>query len=427
MLTNLHTTTQNSNNFITPQYQKNCISNIPNLVMQLLHTQNSQPHTPLNQYIKDANAKNTNKIVLLVIDGFGFNQLVKQHKQNHFLTNLATNGDIAPITSVYPSQTTNALTTLNTGLTPQEHGLFEYFIYLKEVGIINSLRFERIDSNRKSKLVDEGFDPKLMFGGKSIHRILKDQGIRTHTHINNSNANISCSKLIFDGSTIVPALKTSDLVVNLRKNLENTDSGYFFAHIDNLDTIAHEYGPESDQYKAELSAISDLLQKELVEKTEPRTAKETLLMVTADHGAVQVNPDETTYLNLLQKPLTNRQIGRNRKPIMPTGSPRDIFLHIKSRELAQTKEELTRQIGDKAQVLETAEAIKKGLFGVGEPSQEFLNRAGNLLILPFDKETIWFANPEGRKISFLGQHGGLNAEEMLVPFAVANLSNLKKD
>jgi hypothetical protein len=62
---------------------------------------------------------------------------------------------------------------------------------------------------------------------------------------------------------------------------------------------------------------------------------------------------------------------------------------------------------------------------VGKPSQEFLERTGNLLILPNKKETIWFAGPEGRKISFLGQHGGLHEDEMLVPFAIAKLSDLK--
>jgi hypothetical protein len=414
-------------NFIYPQYNKNCISNIPNTVLHLLNIQNGKPNAPLQDYIKETGYENTNKTVLLVVDGFGFNQFLKHHKQNRFLTNLTSKGEVSPLTSVYPSQTTNALTTLNTGLTPQEHGLFEYFIYLKEVGVVNALRFERIGSKRQRKLTEEGFSPSLMFGGKSIHRTLKEEGIQTFTHMHISNASNACSKLIFEDSTIVPALKTSDLIVNLRKNLEKTCSGgYFFVHIDSLDTISHQYGPQSDQYAVELSTITHLLQKELAEKINPTAAKETLLLVTADHGAINTNPDKTTYLNRSQKPLTNRKCGKDRKRILPTGSPRDIFLHIKDEKLCETKEALTQQIGGKAQVLETQEAIKNGLFGVGKASREFVERAGNLLILPYAKETIWFTNPEGRKITFLGQHGGLNPEEMLVPFAAVNLERLKK-
>jgi predicted AlkP superfamily pyrophosphatase or phosphodiesterase len=414
-----------NSSFIYPQYKNNCISNIPSTILHLLNTQ-TKPNPPLQNHIKEADCKNTNKVVLLVVDGFGFSQFLEHHKQNPFLASLAGKGDVSPITSVYPSQTTNAFTTLNTGLTPQEHGVFEYFIYLKEVGVVNALRFERIGSTRRKRLTEEGFSPRLMFRGKSIHQTLKEKGIPTFTHMHTSNASNACSQLIFEGSTIVPSQKTSDLIVNLRKNLEEADGGYFFVHIDSLDTISHQYGPQSSQFTAELSAITYLLQKELVEKIDSATAKETLLLMTADHGAIDTNPDQTIYLNRTQKPLTYRQCGKDRKRILPTGSPRDIFLHIKEEKLEETKEALTQQIGAKAQILETSEAIRNGLFGVGEASREFVERAGNLLILPYDKETVWFSNPEGRKITFLGQHGGLNSQEMFVPFAAVNLGYLKK-
>ncbi len=363
--------------------------------------------------------------MLLVLDGFGFRQ-VEAHQKNAFLGGLAEKGDFAAVTSVYPSQTTNALTTLNTDLTPQEHGVFEYFLYLKEVGLVNTLKFERVVSRRKVKPVWKGFKPSLMFGGKSIHRTLKEQGIDTYTHINIENAFIAISNLLFDGSTVVPALKTSDLAVNLRKNLENAGGGYFFVHIETLDTISHEYGPESSHYSAELEAVTCMLQKELIEKINPKTAKETLIILTSDHGAVQVNPQETSYLSLDQPPLTWRQTSKNRKRIFPTGSPRDIFLHIHPDKLQEAKEKLARRIGSKALVVETEVMVKDGWFGLGEPSEEFLERAGNLMVVPLGKETIWFANPDGRRLSFLGQHGGLSREEMMVPFAVANLGRLKK-
>jgi len=327
---------------------------------------------------------------------------------------------------VCPSQTTNALTTLNTDLTPQEHGVFEYFLYLKEVGLVNTLKFERVVSRRKIKPIEDGFKPSLMWGGKSMHRNFKEQGIESYAHLNSQNAFIAVSNLILDGSTVVPALKTSDLVLNLRRNLEKAKSGYFFVHIETLDTVSHEYGPESDHYAAELEAVTHMLQKELVEKIKPETAKETLLLVTSDHGAVQVNPEETTYLNLDRAPLTWRQTGVNRKRIFPTGSPRDIFLHVQPEKLQSAKEELAKLVGAKGLVVETVDMVEDGWFGSGTPSEAFLERAGNLMVVPLGWETVWFSNPEGRKLSFLGQHGGLNSDEMLVPFAVANLESLKR-
>jgi predicted AlkP superfamily pyrophosphatase or phosphodiesterase len=81
------------------------------------------------------------------------------------------------------------------------------------------------------------------------------------------------------------------MVAKLRKNLEkNRGAAYFFVHLDTLDTIAHEYGPDSYEYTAELSTICYLLKRELIEKIDTQTAKETLILVTADHGAVNINP-----------------------------------------------------------------------------------------------------------------------------------------
>ncbi len=417
---------QTNSRFIYPQYSNNCISNIPQTILQIFDVENQKSKLPLEDKITEVCTEKINKVVLLVIDGFGFNQFLKHHEENQFLANLANKGEVHPLTSVFPSQTTNALTTLNTGLTPQEHGLFEYFIYLKDIGVVNALRFERIGYKSKNKLIEEGFNPNsMLLKGNTIHSTLKEEGINTFTHINASNAFNACSKLIFKGSTIVPAVKTSDLIVRLRKNLEeNKDSNaYFFVHIDPIDTVSHEYGPESEECNVELTAITYLLHRELVQKIDPKTAKETLFLLTADHGGVTVNPQETSYLN--PKAMLNLQTEKNRKTIVPTGSPREIFLHINEEKLAQTKQWLLQQIGEKAQIIETKEAAKKNLFGLGTTSEEFFERTGNLMILPHRNETVWFENPEGRRLTYRGQHGGLNEDEMLVPFAIANLCNLK--
>ncbi len=415
--------------FVYPQYGKDCISSIPNTILHLFKTENKKTKLSLESTTKISSFEKINKVILIVIDGFGFNQFLNYCEENRFLTNLINNGKVYPLTSVFPSQTTNALTTLNTGLTPQEHGLIDYFIYLKNIGVINALRFERIGSKHQNELIDEGFDPSiLLLNDKNIHSTLKEKGINTFTHIHASNAFNTCSKLIFQGSKIIPSIKSSDLIVKLRKNVEENrgESAYFFVHLDSLDTISHKYGPKSCEYNAELSLITNLLSNELVQKIDPKTAKETLLLVTADHGGLNVDPQETTYLNCLPKTILNLQVEKNRKPILPTGSPREVFLHIKEEKLIETKGWLLEKIGSKAQIIETAEAAEKGLFGSGVANREFFDRVGNLMILPYGNETVWFESSEGKKINFLGQHGGLNEQEMRVPFAAAILNSLKE-
>lgn len=419
---------KNSNNFVYPDYKRNCISNIPQLVTQALKA-NKTPHTKtFEENIEETDCEEPNNIVLIVIDGFGFNQFQKHYKKDKFLSRLTQKGDVFPLTSTFPSQTTNALTTLNTGLTPQEHGLFEYFIYLKNIGVVNTLKFERTECKQQNLLTEEGFDPNiLLFKDKTIHTTLKEHGINSYAHMNAFNAFYACSQLLFQGSTIVPGLKLSDTIVGLRKNIEKTrdQKAYFFVHLDSLDTIAHQYGPDSYEAHVELSLITHLLNKELVQKIDKNAAKKTLLFITADHGGLNVNPKQTTYLNFSNYKIPNLKNDKNLEPISPTGSLREIFLHIKEEKITQTKELLEEKIGGKAQVIETREVAKNGFFGVGAASDEFFERAGNLMILPYANETIWFENSEGRRVNFLGQHGGLSEEEMLVPFAATNLNALK--
>ncbi len=415
---------KNSYNFVSPDYKKNCISNIPQLVSHALNGNKRVHNASFEEKIEETDYEETNNVVLIVIDGFGFNQFLKYYKKDKFLSRLADEGDAFPLTSTFPSQTTNALTSMNTGLTPQEHGLFEFFIYLKNIGIVNTLSFERAGGT-----TEEGFNPNILLSKEqTIHTKLKEEGINSFTHINAHNAFNACSKVLFKGSTIIPGLKLSDTIVGLRKNIEKNQNkkSYFFVHIDSLDTIAHQYGPNSYETHVELSLITHLLNKELVQKIDAKTAKKTLLFVTADHGGLNVNPKQTTYLNFSNYTVPNLQTEDNQKPILPTGSLREVFLHIKEEKIQETKQLLEKKIGNKAQIVETREAAKNGFFGLGVTSEEFFERTGNLMILPFANETVWFENSEGRRVDFLGQHGGLSEQEMLVPFAAANLGALKR-
>ena len=309
---------QDGNDFLYPCYEENCISNIPGTILDLFDVKHDLSSLPIELNTEVAGV---NKVVLFVLDGFGYNQFLRYRKDHKFLARLAEKSEAFPLTSIFPSQTTNALTTLNTGLTPQEHGLFEYYIYLKEVDrIVNTLRFEPLCSNVRNELIDKGFSPDILFNGNTIQSKLKEAGIKSFTHIYASYAYSHYSKLLFEDSTFIPSLKSSDLIVTLKKKLEKeTGPAYFFVHLSNLDTISHEYGPNSYEYGAELSAISYLLNKELIDKINPQTAKETLVLMTADHGGVNIVPEDTTYLNNFSDVIENLKCGISGNRILAYG------------------------------------------------------------------------------------------------------------
>jgi hypothetical protein len=413
-----------NDNFLYPRYEENCISNIPGTVLDLFGVKNSLPRLPVEV---TSGIDEVDKIVLFILDDFGYNHFLRHYKDNIFLNTLAEKSKIHQLTSVFPSQTTNALTTLNTGLTPQEHGLFEYYIYLKEVdSIVNTLRFKPLGSKKRDELVEKGYDPSILFRGNTLQNRLKEAGVKSFTHISASYAYTHYATLLFADSIVVPAMKSSDLIVTLRKKLEQIKGlAYFFVHLSELDAIAHEYGPKSYEYGAELAAISYLLNRELIQKIDAETAKQTLLLITSDHGGVHIVPENTTYLNDFNDVLGNLEKGKTGKTILPIGSARDVFLHVKEEKLTETKRLLTEKVGGKAKIVETKDALNMGLFGHGKISREFVDRAGNLLILPYRNETVFFEHFPDMKYNPIGQHGGLNKEEMLVPLAVTKLDDLK--
>ena len=52
---------------------------------------------------------------------------------------LAEQGKLAAITSLVPSTTTAALTSLWTGRSPAEHGIVGYELWLKEYGVVSNM------------------------------------------------------------------------------------------------------------------------------------------------------------------------------------------------------------------------------------------------------------------------------------------------
>jgi predicted AlkP superfamily pyrophosphatase or phosphodiesterase len=210
----------------------------------------------------------------------------------------------------------------------------------------------------------------------------------------------------------------------MRKVVEKEKGpAYFYVYYGFLDAIEHEYGPHTEEYQAELSMLSFLFKKEFLDKLDRKTAKETFFIVTGDHGQVNVLPEETIYLNKYRSLVNMLQTDEN-KIIPPAGGPRDVFMHIKPEKLEEAFSFLTEKLEGKAEVVKISDALEKGMFGIGKPKKEFLERVGNLLVLPYKNYTVWWEYFKGKKFSLLGHHGGLSKSEMLVPFASAMLSEL---
>lgn len=332
------------------------------------------------------------------------------------------------MTTVFPSTTATTLTTIHSGLTPQEHGLPEWWVYFDELDkIIVTLPFTLLGEEGRDTLLKAGVDPKILFDGETIYETLSKSKVPSFTFIRDTYARSVYSKSVHRGSEITSFINSSDLLVNLRKKIAEVPTpAYFYIYWDAVDSISHTYGPHTEQYLAELNGFFYLMQEEFIQKMGKNSAEEISILVTSDHGQVNVNPKQTIYLNQYSEIVDNFRIGASGNKILPWGSPRDVFLAVKTEKLNQVFEFLTKTLQNKVAVMKIEKALKEGLFGQGNLHKKFRNRVGNILILPRGNSTVWYEHFKDEKLDLLGMHGGLSPDEMLIPFAVAKGSQLIK-
>jgi Type I phosphodiesterase / nucleotide pyrophosphatase len=412
---------------VYPCYESYCLSKLPSAVLALLGI--PQPDHALFKLVQDtvAHRQFPRQVVLILIDGFGWHQWLRYAERYDFFNRVTSRGIVAPITTVFPSTTAAALTTIHSGLTPQEHGLPEWWVYFDELDTIAaSLPFTPLGARGRDKLLEAGVKPSILFGGRTVYQTLAKAGVPSFTFIRDAYAHSAYSSVVHKGSVTVPFITSSDMLVNLRRKIaEVSGPAYFFVYWDAVDAIAHTYGPHTEQYHAELAGFSYLLQRELIENIPGHAAADILLLVTADHGHINVVPRRTLYLNRMAGLVESLEVSHAGRRIPPWGSPRDVFLRVQEERLPEVVAWLTKRLAGKATVMTTAEALQRQLFGVGKLHKRFKHRVGNLLILPKHDHLIWFEHLKGKKFRLQGMHGGLRPDEMLIPLAAAYMAALQ--
>jgi hypothetical protein len=123
------------------------------------------------------------------------------------------------------------------------------------------------------------------------------------------------------------------------------------------------------------------------------------------------------YLNLdpaftgIEKLLKTNRLGER---LVPAGSARDFFLYIYEERLEEAQAFLASRLEGRAEVRKVAELMEEGYFGPNL-SPQFLGRVGNLVILPYQGESVWWFEKDSFEQRFHGHHGGLTKQEMEIP------------
>lgn len=398
---------------ILPSYDGRGISSIPSTVLHAFGG-TLDGHPPLaSDILPPTFFDGVTTIVFILVDGLGLSRYEKALEQRPRLTleSLARNGCRGALTSVLPSTTTTALATLSTGLTPQEHGLIGYKLFLQEVDeIANMIRFSPV--NKTAPYARKRLNPQSFFDHTTLYQRLRDMGATARVIIKAPYTRSPLSQMFYRGAEVVGHPGTHDAFVVLRRMIEQRDGAPMLIYLywDPIDNSSHYFGPDADEVDAEIIGFDEALRRHVVEKLR---APDVALIVTADHGQVYVPAPQRLSFNKVPALLERLQ-----RP--PSGDSRLPYLHVRNDAGESIHDLVELLFPGVARVHNVDDLLREGWFGIGQAHPEARSRLGNKVITLAGGWKIGYRYKDDERDS-IGCHGGLDEAEMLVPLVAARL------
>ena len=318
-------------------------------------------------------------VVVLVLDGLGWRQLEQRANVAPVLNSLAG----GPISTVAPSTTATALSSIATGLTPAEHGILGYRMLMRGA-VTNMLRWATDEGVRRHDVSPREFQPARAFCGQRVPYVTSQELI---------GSSFSDAHLFGGVAHGYRALSSLPVVVS---ELVRSGATFVHAYYPGVDKIAHERG-FGEFYDAEL-ACADRMVDDLLNRL-PRDA---VVLVTADHGQVEVR-DRLLYPSDDLLRLIELQSGEGRMR----------WMHARPGAEVELFEAACEEFGGAAWVRRRSEAIAEGWFGPHFPAP-MNGRLGDVVIAPFAPVSL-FEEADSGPFNLICRHGSLTEDEVLVP------------
>ena len=158
---------------------------------------------------------------------------------------------------MFPSTTSAHVTTIHTGLPVAESGVYEWFYYEPQLdAMIAPLLFSFAGQKERNGLAAVDADPEKLYPNRTFYQDLAAHGIKSHIFQLGNFTPSPYSDVVFRGGTVHPYKTLPEVLVNLRQAIQ-TEKGpaYFFLYFEKIDTLCHDYSPDSPQIAAEIDSF----------------------------------------------------------------------------------------------------------------------------------------------------------------------------
>ncbi len=356
---------------VLPAYGGACIASVTPALLSVV----SKSSRPAPDWLPEP-ARRATQIVLLVLDGVGWAQLQEAKEAVPTIGS----GSGGPITSVVPTTTATALTSISTGLTPARHGIVGYRLLVRSDGdepgpdsarILNVLKWRTEDGDARRSVPPKAFQPIAAFEGTAPPSVTRGDFAAT-----------GFSAAHLGGARIIGWQVPSTIVVEARRLLAE-GATFVHAYYDGPDKVAHEHGL-GEHYAAELRS-ADRLIGDLIDVLPSGGC----LVVTSDHGQVDVGLSALLPANELLEASW-----------LISGEGRFRWFHALPGAVSDLEAAAIEYHGDRAWVRTIEQIQDEGWFG-GTLAKEVAGRLGDVALVARDRSCSWIRLTRARRGSRL--------------------------
>ncbi len=361
--------------FLVPDYGGRCLTELVPVLMRL---EELRERDAVPEWLPPRVAGASN-VVLLILDGLGAEQLATRAAIAPTMTEMAH----STLTSVAPTTTAAALTSIVTGRTPAEHGVVGYRV---RVGgeVMNVLRWTTPSGDARNEVRPRAFQQFPAFLGKRVPVISKAE----FAHTGFTEAHLF-------GAELIGYRLPSSLPVLIAEALGRR-APFVYAYYDGIDAIAHMTGLGA-YYDAEVHATDQLI-ADIID----RLPKGSALVVSADHGQVEVTKSP---LRIDEEVMVDVE--------GVSGEGRFRWLHARSGTSERVAMRAAERFGGACWVRTLDELVDAGVFG-GPLPDAFRRRLGDVALMARAPVAI-FDPADPADAHLIGRHGSLTKDELIVP------------
>ncbi len=351
------------------------------------------PQPPLGILPPERVAASRN-VVLILIDGMGFNFFKRNAGplDEHLLGSMS---------SVFPTSTAPAITTLMTGVPPNRHGATGWFMHFKELGTVGMIlpfkpRWGGVTFDQA------GIEPNMLLGAPGLFDSLPVHSTLVQPR---ELVDSAYSRSLAGQATRLGFGPFTECLENISK-IVGTGSGrqYVYAYWPRLDGLAHRDGINSAATGHHFADLEHMLSAWL----DTLTGTDTLVLITADHGFVDTSAAETIWMD--QHPVLENALAQ---PL--SGEPRVAYCQVRAGHAASFEDYVQTHLANAVDLHHSQTLLDQGWFGPGIPDPRVQDRIGDYALVAKGRHVIKDRLYNGGTGSDIGVHGGISEDELRVP------------